>query len=111
VPLDLLDAAARKGYVAPLEPYLARQLHVDSLSEIEVPSVWKLDRDDGSSVLGIFNWTDQSLTRSLSRTQLGLSDQAYRSHDIWSASDADLPGVLALTQPPHSVTLLAITPP
>ncbi len=107
-PVDLLDAAATKGYVAPIAPYLARLLHVTSLSEIAPPSIWRLARDDGSIVLAIFNWSDERAARTFTRAQLGLDHRAYTARDLWLATRAPLSEALALDQPRHSVTLLVL---
>ncbi len=109
-PLDLLDSAATRAYVAPLAPYLARLLGVASLSEIATPSIWRLERRDGSTVLAIFNWSDDRASRTLSRTQLGLDDRSYAARDLWLGAEATLTDALVLDQPRHSVTLLALEP-
>jgi hypothetical protein len=109
-PLDLLETVAGKGYAAPIQPYLARLLHVAALSEIATPSVWKLGRPDGSTILGLFNWTDQRAARTFTRADLGLDDRSYRSRDLWSGAESSFPSAsLALDQPRHSVTLLELT--
>ncbi len=109
-PIDLLDTAATKGYVAPIAPYLARLLHVTSLSEIAAPSIWKLARDDGSIVLAVFNWSDERVAGTFVRAQLGLDEHAYVARDLWLGTRAPLTEALALDQPRHSVTLLELDP-
>ncbi|MBK7974178.1 MAG: alpha-galactosidase [Deltaproteobacteria bacterium] len=109
-PLDLLDAAASKAYTAPIQLYLARLVGVDALSQIETPSLWKLDRPGGTIVLGIFNWEDVRRARAWSRTELTLDDRAYAVREVFGGVESTLPAAgLSLDQPPHSVTLLELS--
>ncbi|MGO8720802.1 MAG: PKD domain-containing protein [Acidobacteriaceae bacterium] len=89
VPLDLMNFADEDGQ----------------------PSIFFLKEDTRQSVLTVFNWTGKERNRSFDLTTAGLAATGqYTITDILDKQEIPFssPGVLAFSQPPHSVRVLKI---
>ena len=79
----------------------------------ETPApVWAARLRDGGVVVGVFNWSDRPVQRTIALAQLGLDPaRRYRVRDLWNpeASGAAT-GSYTVELPPRSVALLLVGP-
>jgi alpha-galactosidase len=103
---DLLDMARLGRASTPLDL-------LSYAPEDQQPSVFLLEENARQAMLTVFNWTEQSHTRQLDLTQLGLAKQGqYAAADILGgdASCCTLnAGTLKLVLKPHSVHMIKLT--
>ncbi len=100
---DLLDMARLGRASTPLDlmSYAAEDLQ---------PSIFLLHEDGRQSIVTIFNWTEASRSRTLSRAELGLPEQGSFTYTDVLSSDAAQPlgATVSVTQPSHSVRVLKL---
>jgi hypothetical protein len=76
--------------------------------EDKQPSIFLLKENQRQQILTIFNWTEQTLSHTLSLNALGLNAKdTYTATDVLRSGDLPIEGgALAITLPPHSVRML-----
>lgn len=110
VPVDQFRSPNPRAGVEPFVATLAGWFGVSSYTADAVPSVWKLERPGGTTVLAVFNWTGGRLQRSLTFDALGLRSVAYQARDVWIGATGAVSDRIDFDQPARSVTLLELTP-
>ena len=111
VPVDLFEEPSLEMILSPMVVDIAEGLGVPIYTGGRTPRLWRLERSDGSVVLGVFNWDDTAGTTEVRLDRVGLDPNAtYRVHEIWKGTVRDVSGRITLDQPPHSVDLLEIRP-
>ncbi len=77
------------------------------------PPVWAARTRDGAVVVGLFNWHDVPVRRTIPFSRLGLDpNRPYRMRDLWNAEAGEVVvrGSVTVELPPHSGALLRIEP-
>lgn len=90
------------------EPLVIRPLELED----DPPPIWYAAEDDGSYLVGIFNWDGDDPARySLPLADLGLTaDAAYRAVDLWTGQELAMTGGwIVIDLAPHDAALLRIT--
>ncbi len=80
-------------------------------SEDEQPSIFFLKEDSRQSILTVFNWSDKERTHSIDLATAGLPGAGqYRIIDVLDKKElpSAVAGMVAISQPPHSVRVLKI---
>ena len=95
--------------------FLAELLGVERWSHTRFSRVWALPhKEDGSGVLGVFNWQDQTDDRVWTLEALGFGSVAGTCtvKDLWNAETWQVSASegIPLVMAPHTVRLLKITP-
>jgi alpha-galactosidase len=98
---DLLDMVRLGRASVPLDLMTYRP-------EDKQPSIFLLKENRRQQILTVFNWTEQTLSHTLSLDALGLNAKgSYEATDILRGGDVPIAaGALAVTLPPHSVRML-----
>jgi hypothetical protein len=77
----------------------------------QLPSIFLLKENERQAMLTVFNWTEESRTRAINLTQLGLKDPGqYKLSDVLGEEGCCTvsAGSLNLTQKPHSVRMIKL---
>jgi alpha-galactosidase len=98
---DLLDMIRLGHASVPLDLMTYRP-------EDQQPSIFLLKENQRQQILTIFNWTEQSLSHTLSLDTLGLNAKgSYTATDVLRGGMLPIEGgALVITLPPHSVRML-----
>jgi alpha-galactosidase len=98
---DLLDMVLLGRASVPLDLMTYR-------SDDKQPSIFLLKENQRQQILTIFNWTEDTLSHTLSLNTLGLNAKgSYTSTDVLRGGVLPIEGgALAITLPPHSVRML-----
>jgi alpha-galactosidase len=74
------------------------------------PSVFLLEETPRQSILALFNWTEQSRTRTIDLSQLGFKEpRKFKITDVFGDPSCCASSErIALVQPPHSVRMLKL---
>ena len=83
--------------------------------EDQQPGIFLFKENQRQQILTIFNWTEKTVSHTLSLTALGLNAPSLNAKDSYTATDVlrggALPieaGALVVTLPPHSVRMLKL---
>jgi alpha-galactosidase len=100
---DLLDMVRLSRAAVPLDLMTYRAAD-------RQPSVFLLKENRRQQILTIFNWTEQTLSHTLSLASLGLNDKgSYTATDVLRGGVLPIEGgALVITLPPHSVRMLKL---
>lgn len=75
-------------------------------------SVWAAHAQDGTVVVGLFNWGDLPVRRTVAFARLGLDpSRPYRVRDLWNPeAGGPATGGYTVELPPRSAALLRVGP-
>lgn len=79
----------------------------DKLGDVN-NEIWYGQMTDGSTVVGLFNRSDQTATVTLSLSQIGLSGQ-WNVRDLWQHADEGAASQLSATIPAHGCKIVKLT--
>ncbi|MGD0913046.1 MAG: PKD domain-containing protein, partial [Terracidiphilus sp.] len=98
---DLLDMIALGRASVPLDLMTYRP-------EDKQPSIFLLKENRRQQIITIFNWTEQSVSHTLSLSTLGLNAKgSYTATDVLRGGGLPIErGELVITLPPHSVRIM-----
>jgi hypothetical protein len=71
------------------------------------PAVWSARLEDGAVVVGVFNWGDGPINRTVNLADIGLAtDATYRVQDLWEpGTDMTASGSYTVQLGPRSAAL------